>query len=184
MTISDEKAAARKAAFTRRKEADRSVSGVACDYLLKALGETQGAVAGYWPIRTEIDPRPVLHALAKTGREICLPVVEGQGVTLSFRRWTPDAKMIDGAYGAAIPADESSVTPAALIVPLAAFTDTGYRLGYGGGFYDRTLEQLGKMAPTTAIGFAFEAQRADTLPLEPTDQRLDMIVTETGIRRF
>lgn len=89
-----------------------------------------------------------------------------------------------GAFGAGIPADDLAEVPDILIVPLAAFDGRGYRLGYGGGFYDRTLEGLRAGGPVTAIGFAFDVQEDADLPTEPTDQPLDLIVTETGIRRF
>ena len=83
-----------------------------------------------------------------------------------------------------IPADGAWVEPEVLIVPLVGFDGRGFRLGYGGGFYDRTLEGLKERRPTIAIGFAFAAQEMPEVPIEPTDQRLDMIVTEKGVRRF
>lgn len=92
--------------------------------------------------------------------------------------------MIDGPFGAQVPRAGVWVTPDVVIVPLVAFDRKGGRLGYGGGFYDRTLEGLRAQAPVVAIGYAFAAQEAEDLPLEPTDQPLDMIVTEAGIRRF
>lgn len=178
------KDAARKAAFARRKTADRAGEVAANAHLLEAVRASHGGcVAGYWPIRTEIDPRPTLHALAPTHR-LCLPVVAGEGLPLTFRRWTPETEMEAGAFGAAIPAEAVPEVPEILIVPLASFDAKGYRLGYGGGFYDRTLEQLRKRGAITAIGFAFDVQKAEELPTEPTDQPLDMIVTESGIHRF
>ena len=92
--------------------------------------------------------------------------------------------MIDGPFGARVPAVEDWIEPEVLIVPLVAFDARGNRLGYGGGFYDRTLERLRAKRPTLAIGFAFDAQEADALPLEPTDQPLDLIVTESRVLRF
>jgi len=89
--------------------------------------------------------------------------------------------LVDGAFGAQIPAVEDFFDPEIVIVPLLAFNRTGGRLGYGGGFYDRTLEQLRVRRATLAIGFAFAGQEIDDLPLEPTDQPLDLIVTETGV---
>ena len=178
------KDAARKAAFARRKTADRSVEAAANAYLLNAVSKAEGAcVSAYWPIRTEIDPRPTLHALAKTHR-LCLPVVQGDGQPLTFRRWTPSTVMEIGAFGAGIPAEDLTETPDILIVPLAAFDARGYRLGYGGGFYDRTLEVLRARGSVTAIGFAFDVQETANLPVETTDQPLDMIVTESGMRAF
>ena len=182
--LTEIKAAARDAAYAARKRAKGAGQGAACDHLVAALAAYPGAaVSGYWPIRTEIDPRPALHDLA--GRHpIVLPVVDGPGRRLSFRHWTPGAAMIAGAFGAAIPADPAGREPDVLIVPLLAFDARGYRLGYGGGFYDRTLEDLRAARPTTAIGFAFTAQEIAEVPTEPTDQRLDAIVTEAGLRQF
>ena len=91
--------------------------------------------------------------------------------------------MVPGAFGAAIPDTSKTLEPDILIVPLAAFDAKGFRLGYGGGFYDRTLERLRAMQPITAIGFAYDLQECAEVPTEPTDQPLDLIVTETGIRR-
>jgi len=177
------KAAAREAAFARRKGAGGTPGG-AIEALVAAIALLPGAVvSGYWPIRTEIDPRPALEALAAS-RRIVLPVVEGPGRPLGFRYWSPGAELIPGAFGAAIPAREAGAEPEILIVPLLAFDARGYRLGYGGGYYDRTLEKLRTLRPTVAIGFAFAAQEVAELPVEPTDQRLDMVVTEKGLRRF
>lgn len=175
-----DKEEARKAAFARRAKADPSVADAANTHLEAAIRSAPGnVVSGYWPIRTEIDPRPTLHALADTHR-LCLPVVGGTSEPLSFRRWTPESEMEEGAYGAAIPLDPVDYLPDILIVPLAAFDRTGFRLGYGGGFYDRTLEKLRHAGPVTAIGFAYAAQEVDRVPRERTDQPLDLIVTENG----
>jgi len=175
-----DKDAARKAAFAARAAADRSGMARANEHLEAAVRAAPGRiVSGFWPIRTEIDPRPTLHALAET-HQLCLPVVAGTGLPLVFRRWHPGAAMEIGAYGASIPADPAEIEPQTLIVPLAAFDVAGFRLGYGGGFYDRTLERLRRKGPVTAIGFAFGAQRVEDLPRDATDQALDLIVTEDG----
>ncbi len=137
-------------------------------------------ISGYMAIRTEIDPLPAMADAAATGPS-CVPVIEGRGLPLRFSRWKPGMAMKEGTFGAMIPETDDFMDPEILIVPLLAFTRTGARLGYGGGFYDRTLEGLRAKRPTLAIGFAFAAQEADTLPLEPTDQPLDMIVTEREI---
>jgi 5-formyltetrahydrofolate cyclo-ligase len=175
------KAAARKAAFARRKQA-RSAQGdaQATAHLIAALLPHKGKpLAGYMPIRTEIDPLPAMAALQAFG-PVGVPVIQGEGQPLKFRAWTPQAEMIEGPFGAKIPASGDWVTPQILIVPLVAFTPKAMRLGYGGGFYDRTLEGLRARGPVTAIGFAYSTQEAAELPLEPTDQPLDMIVTENG----
>ena len=176
-----DKAEARAEAFARRKLADRSVTEAANAHLVEAVRKARGkALSGYWPIRTELDPRPALHDLAET-HEICLPVVDGPGQPLSFRRWTPETPMKAGAFGAMIPDTDQTMEPVILIVPLAAFDPSGYRLGYGGGFYDRTLERLCRKGPVTAIGFAYDIQMCQSVPREDTDQKLDLLVTESGV---
>lgn len=176
------KAAARKAAFARRKQARSAhADAQATAHLIAALLPHKGKpLAGYMPIRTEIDPLPAMAALHAFG-PVGVPVIQGEGQPLAFRAWSPEAEMVEGPFGAKLPASGDWVTPQVLIVPLVAFTPQAMRLGYGGGFYDRTLEGLRARGPVTAIGFAYNAQGADTLPLEPTDQPLEMIVTEAGI---
>lgn len=172
------KAEARRAAFAARKSAFAAGQGEACAHLLAALMRFSGApLAGYLPIRTEIDPRP---AMAAHRGAVGVPVIAGEGQPLTFRSWTPEAPLIPGPFGAYVPETGAEITPRVLIVPLVAFDRRGFRLGYGGGFYDRTLERLRAAGPVTAIGFAFAAQELDTVPTEPTDQPLDLIVTETG----
>ena len=138
-------------------------------------------LAGYMAMRTEIDPTA---AMAAHAGPVCVPVILGPGQALKFREWSPGCAMVPGEFGAAIPAEGAWIEPEVLIVPLLAFDARGYRLGYGGGFYDRTLEGLRARGPVLAVGFAFDAQEVDEVPTEPTDQRLDAIVTESGIRRF
>lgn len=120
-----------------------------------------------------------MKAAAQRG-PVCVPVIDGPGLPLRFARWTPDVALVKGPFGAAIPAEPDFVDPDVLIVPLLAFDRAGNRLGYGGGYYDRTLAALRATAPRTAIGFAFAAQEAASLPLESTDQPLNLIVTEAG----
>lgn len=182
MTLVLDKSEAREAAFARRATADRGVTEATNRHLVAAVRSVPGGiVSAYWPIRTEIDPRPAMRTLSAT-HQIGLPVVIRMGLPLVFRRWIPGSKMTAGSYGAAIPADLDELVPQILIVPLAAFDAAGYRLGYGGGFYDRTLELLRKDGPVTAIGFAYDVQECASVPRDPTDQRLDLIVTESGPR--
>lgn len=173
------KDAARRAAFAARKAAHTAHSGDATAHLRAALAHFGGApLAGYMPIRTEIDPLP---AMAAHPGPVGVPVILGPGQPLIFRAWRPDTPMISGPFGALIPETGAEITPRVLIVPLVAFDRRGFRLGYGGGFYDRTLERLRAQGPVTAIGFAYGAQELPEVPVEPTDQPLDLIVTETGI---
>jgi len=172
------KAAARSAALARRKAAFAARRPDDAAALAAVLAAHAGKVlAGYMPMRTEIDPVP---AMAGHAGPVGVPVITGAGQALCFRAWTPDVAMVAGAFGALIPEAGDWLVPRVLIVPLLAFDRRGYRLGYGGGFYDRTLEVLRAQGPVTAIGFGFAAQEVDLVPVEATDQRLDLIVTEAG----
>lgn len=181
MTMEDQKVQARKAAFARRQVAfDTRIAGAA-GHLSAVLAGYRGVpMSGYMAIRSEINPMPAMEEAAAHG-PVGVPVITAAGQPLKFARWEPDCAMQVGPFGAQIPADLAYFEPEILIVPLVAFSRDGGRLGYGGGFYDRTLEQLRAKRPTLAIGFAFAAQEAVDLPLEPTDQPLDMIVTEDGV---
>ncbi|HEY9038656.1 MAG TPA: 5-formyltetrahydrofolate cyclo-ligase [Roseovarius sp.] len=184
MDLAQIKAAARKAAFARRKVAHETARRAAAGRLSEVLAGYRGApLAGYMPIRTEIDPLPAMAEAAAHG-PVCVPVIMGEGQALKFSRWTPGCAMKDGPFGARIPEVDDFITPEILIVPLVAFDRAGGRLGYGGGFYDRTLEGLRAAGGALAIGFAYAAQEADDLPLELTDQPLDMIVTEEDVIEF
>lgn len=178
--MSDVKAEARRAAFDRRKAAFGSHPAPA-GVLSEVLAGHRGVpLAGYMPIRTEIDPLPAMAEAAAYG-PVGVPVIAGEGQPLDFSRWTPDGPLREGPFGAMVPEVDDFMTPQILIVPLVAFDRHGGRLGYGGGFYDRTLERLRAAGPVLAIGFAWAAQDAGALPQEPTDQPLDMVVTEAGV---
>lgn len=182
--LAEIKAAARKAAFARRKEAfDLCIPGAA-GRLSEVLAGYRGVpLSGFLPIRTEIDPLPAMAEAAAHGL-VGVPVIQGKAQPLKFSRWQPDAPLREGPFGASVPVMDDYFEPEILIVPLVAFDARGGRLGYGGGFYDRTLEQLRAKRPTLAIGFAFDAQEATDLPLEATDQPLDMVVTQSRVLQF
>ena len=146
-------------------------------------GKAPGIVAGYVPVRHEMDVMPLLERLEGAGWRLCLPVVEGARKPLSFRLWRHGAPLVEGAFSVPVPPpDAAAARPDVLIVPLLAFDRAGMRLGYGGGHYDRTLAALRTSAPEgarpLAIGAAFSGQEVDALPRLPTDQRLDWIVTD------
>lgn len=184
MDLTEIKAAARKEAFARRKAAFDLAGGAQSAYLSEVLAGYRGVpLAGYMPIRTEINPLGAMSEAAAHG-VVGVPVIQDAGRPLEFSKWEPDGVLKDGPFGARVPVVDDYFEPEILIVPLVAFDAHGGRLGYGGGFYDRTLERLRAKRATLAIGFAFDAQEADRLLLEPTDQPLDMIVTETGVREF
>jgi 5-formyltetrahydrofolate cyclo-ligase len=147
--------------------------------LTAALAPHAGAVlAGYWPMRDEADPRT---AMAAHDGPLCLPVVLGRARPLVFRRWQGEV-LQTGAYGTSHPEPEAAeLAPRVLIVPLAGFDRSGNRIGYGGGFYDRTLQILRESEPVTAIGLAFACQELPAIPVEKFDQPLDMIVTDREI---
>lgn len=179
--LEQRKADARKAAFARRKAAFDAAMPAAAAHLSEVLAGYRGVpLAGYMAIRTEIDPLPAMAEAAAHG-PVAVPVIIGAGQPLRFSRWEPGCVLREGPFGAMVPQTDDWIEPEILIVPLVAFSRAGGRLGYGGGFYDRSLEQLRARRATMAIGFAFAAQEAVELPLEPTDQPLDLIVTEQGI---
>lgn len=180
-SLTDRKSAARKAAFARRKIAHAADTGGGTALLLSVLHHHRGKpLAGYMPIRTEISPLAAMACAADFG-PVAVPVIEAEGQPLKFSRWTPGAPLRDGPFGAQVPARDDFITPQILIVPLVAFDHDGGRLGYGGGFYDRTIQALLTGGPLLTIGFAYQAQCDPHLPLEPTDQPLDMIVTDQGV---
>ncbi len=181
--LSEVKAAARQAAFARRKAAKSvAVEAAALAHLTEWLAPFRGKVlSGYMAIRTELDPLPVMTAWEGP---VCVPVIVGAGQPLVFHRWEAGCDMVAGPFGAGVPASAEPLVPDVLIVPLLAFNRSGGRLGYGGGFYDRTLEALRARRTARAVGLAFAAQEDSGLPLEPTDQPLDAVVTEEGVLRF
>lgn len=181
MNLDEAKRAARAEAARRRTEAHAADVGAGAGMLSSVLAGYRGVpLSGYMPIRSEIDPLPAMAEAAAHG-PVAIPVIEARGAPLRFARWEPEMALVPGAFGAMIPERPEFVTPEILIVPLLAFTRDGHRLGYGGGFYDRTLEALRAARPTLAIGFAYAAQEAGQVPLEPTDAPLDMIVTPTEV---
>jgi 5-formyltetrahydrofolate cyclo-ligase len=143
------------------------------------------AVAGFHPMPPEIDVLPSLSWFAGRGHRVGLPVVLGRGQALIFRFWLPGAPLERGVLGIPFPpADRPEIEPSILLLPLIAFDRRGNRLGYGGGYYDRTLEALRAKGPLIAIGVAFSFQEADDVPVDGFDQPLDAIATEAGAMRL
>ncbi|MGE5201224.1 MAG: 5-formyltetrahydrofolate cyclo-ligase [Acidobacteriota bacterium] len=142
-------------------------------------------VAGYWPIKDELDPRPAMRMLGERGFDLALPVAAAAAAPLIFRAWASEMPLApDGKGIPAPPGTATVVTPALLLVPLLAFDARGRRLGYGAGYYDRTLASLRQAQPAVAIGLAFAAQEAESVPAEPGDSALDGIVTERDVLWF
>jgi 5-formyltetrahydrofolate cyclo-ligase len=151
------------------------------DVILREAPPPAGAlIGGFWPMGEEIDTRPLLEALHARGHRVALPVATPRGQPLVFRPWAPGAEMARGVFGTRHPAEDGAVTPGWLIVPLLAFDRRGARLGYGGGYYDRTLALLPQ---AIAIGAAYAAQEVPEVPIGPHDIPLHAIATERGLIR-
>jgi 5-formyltetrahydrofolate cyclo-ligase len=149
---------------------------------VEALGFAPGSVvSGFWPIRDEIDPRPLMDALRARGHALCLPaIVDGE---LVFRRLTRDTQLVRAGFGTVEPpADAGDLAPDCMLVPLAAFDGRGGRIGYGRGYYDRAIARLSAdagRAPVT-VGLAFQVQQVARVPEEAHDRRLGRVLCETG----
>jgi len=141
-------------------------------------------VSGFAPLADEFRLWPLLRRLAGEGVPLALPALQGKGKPLLFRAWRPGDETAPGVWGIAEPTpDKPSVEPDILLVPLLAFDEAGWRLGYGGGFYDRTLKRLRASKPVLAVGIAFDEQRVDAVPHLDYDERLDWVLTPSGAIR-
>jgi 5-formyltetrahydrofolate cyclo-ligase len=142
-------------------------------------------VAGYSPIRSEIDPAPLMQELAARGMRLALPVIAARDSPLGFRRWAVNDKLLRGPLGILEPSpDAAEIVPDIVLVPLAAFDPLGHRIGYGAGHYDRTLARLRDSKEIIAIGLAFAVQEIETIPALPHDVTLDYVLTETQLFDF
>ena len=146
----------------------------------------QGAVvAGYSPIRNEIDPFPLMRTLAAQGARLALPAVMARGKSLAFRAWSVDDRLTQGPLGILEPSPAAAeVIPDIVLLPLAAFDRAGHRVGYGAGHYDFTLAHLRKVKPVVAIGLAFALQEIELVPALSHDVALDYVLTETKVFDF
>lgn len=186
MTIADAKQALRKQALAQRALIDPSTAAEAArDSLIdlidrKVIDVADGAaVSGYVAMKGELDPRPALQALERRGCTLLLPYTQARGEPLRFLEAPGGEATSRDAFGIAAPPDGAAErNPVLLLVPLAAFDRHGFRLGYGGGFYDAALTRLRHTGPTVAVGWAYAAQEVAEVPTEPHDARLDWIVTE------
>jgi 5-formyltetrahydrofolate cyclo-ligase len=139
-------------------------------------------VSGFSPMKSEINPVPLMRRLAERGAQLALPVVVGRGQPLIMRAWSFGEKLGAGVWGIREPkADAAEVLPDILIVPLAAFDRTGHRIGYGAGYFDMTLHRLRGIKPIVAVGLAFAAQEIPAVPATPRDARLDLVLTERDV---
>jgi 5-formyltetrahydrofolate cyclo-ligase len=192
MTLASAKSAARREAQTRRDRAyaaDPEAGARLAEGIMSqaaALGLAPGvAASAYWPMKSEMDTRPLMAALVEFGCVVALPVVMGKGKPLLFRRWRPGLELKSGTFGLSEPgADQPEIAPRVVFVPLLGFDARGNRIGWGAGFYDRTLATLRAKGPVTAVGVAYAAQELAGVPADAHDQPLDWIATERGMTRL
>jgi 5-formyltetrahydrofolate cyclo-ligase len=184
MTLADVKRGARGEAARTREAAHAELHELA-KWALAARGlpfpkgEGERVISGFFPFRSEISTLPLLNRLIAEGCTAAMPVVLGEGLPLLFRRWVPGEATVPGVWKIPVPPETSpEVLPDVLLVPMLAFDRKGYRLGYGGGFYDRTLVKLRALKKVVAIGVAYSAQEVAEVPRADYDQPLDWIMTE------
>jgi 5-formyltetrahydrofolate cyclo-ligase len=185
-SISDLKSIIRKDALLRRDalpaaERARAAEAIAVRAFPLAIDPGR-IVSGFSPLKTEINPIPLMRRLADAGAELALPVVAGKGKPLVMRAWRFGEALDSGVWGIREPkASAPEVAPDILLVPLLAFDREGHRIGYGAGYYDMTIGKLRAMKPVVAIGIAFAAQEIASVPVTPRDARLDLVLTEREI---
>ncbi|VAV91000.1 5-formyltetrahydrofolate cyclo-ligase [hydrothermal vent metagenome] len=159
----------------------RSGSQVAARFPAELVARGGLTIAGYAPKGSEINCLPLMDKLKARGAKMCLPVVETKHEPLIFRAWEPGQELVTSAFGIEEPAQDAAIlVPDMLLVPLLAFNAKGFRLGYGGGYYDRTLEKLrAENEHLVAVGLGYEAQGISRMPVDRHDEKMDWIITET-----
>lgn len=184
-TLTLEKSRARLQAKAARAAARDGAAGAELIRRWPAARFAGQSVAGFWPIKDEIDVRPLMGALHDAGHDLYLPAIKRAAHPLILRRWSPSEALIKGPFNTREPAKSAPTgDPQIVLVPLLAFTARGDRLGYGGGFYDRTLAALSQRGPVFACGVAYAAQEAASLPVGAHDRKLDGVLTEAGFTDF
>jgi 5-formyltetrahydrofolate cyclo-ligase len=183
LQIESQKQAMRAQARAKRRNIRTDIREHSADVVanidLDLLGAPPGPLAAYFPVRSELDTLPLLRRLVREGWELALPVIV-DNEPLEFHEWTFGAPMQTGPFGIPQPVGSALVSPSVLLVPLLAFDKRCYRLGYGGGHYDRTLAALRKERSIVGIGLAFNEQEVEEVPACPYDERLDWILTPSG----
>ncbi len=182
-TIQSRKVELRREAVARRDAlpaAERAAAAAAIAARPLPVAVPAGAVvSGFSPLKSEINPVPLMRAFAAAGARLALPVVAGKGKPLTMRAWSFGDPLDSGVWGIREPKPEApEVFPDILIVPLLAFDRAGHRIGYGAGYYDMTIARLRGMKPVTAIGIAYAAQEVGEVPTTPRDAALDLVLTE------
>jgi 5-formyltetrahydrofolate cyclo-ligase len=188
-SIDEQKLQLRKAVFARRDAlpaAERQAAAEAIAARPFPVAIKPGMiVSGFSPIRTEINPLPLLRRLEAAGAKLALPVVVGRGKPLVMRSYAFGDPLDAGVWGIREPkADAPEVNPDILIVPLAAFDRSGNRIGHGAGYYDMTINRLRSLKPVIAIGIAYAVQEVAEVPVTPRDARLDLVLTERDVIDF
>jgi 5-formyltetrahydrofolate cyclo-ligase len=189
MAAPKSKAELRTAALSRRdaltdKQRDAAALALARRGLPVAMS-TGMIVSGYFPIRNEIDPTPLMQKLAGQGARLALPCVNARGQSLTFRAWSPGDRLMLGSLGIPEPSPAAAeVIPDIMLVPLAAFDRSGHRIGYGAGHYDHTFAHLRKAKAVIGIGLAFAAQEIESVPALAHDVALDYVLTEKKLFDF
>jgi len=181
--VEDPKAALRREAMARRDALPADTRKAAAETIAARkfpLAIAPGAiVSGFMPLKTEINPLPLMQKLAEAGARLALPVVAGRGKPLVMRAWQRGEPLAEGVWGIREPKpDAAEVEPDIVLVPLLAFDRAGQRIGYGAGYYDLTIAQLRARKVVTAIGVAFATQEIPVVPATPRDARLDLVLTE------
>jgi 5-formyltetrahydrofolate cyclo-ligase len=175
----------RRAAVARRDALppdDRAAAAAAIAARPLPVAAAGAIVSGFSPLKSEINPVPLMRAFAAAGAQLALPVVMGRGKPLTMRAWTFGAPLASGVWGIREPPPEApEVFPDVLIVPLLAFDRAGQRIGYGAGYYDMTIARLRGMKKVTAIGVAYAAQEIAQVPVTPRDAALDLVLTEREV---
>lgn len=178
----------RRTALVARIDAAAAARAIRDHFLARFEPKAGMVVSLFWPVGDELDVKPMIEALHARGCVVALPVVTRPHTPLTFRVWEPGIEFIVSSFGIPEPGpDRPAATPDISVVPLLQFDREGYRLGYGGGFYDRTIEQLRLLRrdpPYLAVGVGFAGQEVESLPHEAFDQPLDWIVTEEGAKAF
>lgn len=185
MSINDKKAMTRSHAKRERRAAFSPDAKIELIKQFPADRFGHSIYAGYWPLKDEIDICPLMEALSLRGHNLCLPCTPPKGAPLKFRQWHPGDVLQQGLYNTCEPyGDKTEIVPSFVFVPLLAFTLDGRRLGYGGGFYDRTLAKLRAETNVFACGVGFAGQETRGLPTDEHDEQLDGILTEQYFKAF
>ena len=187
--MADDKAKLRQSALAQRDAMPPSARAAAVEAVTQrpfpVVVSPGMIVSGYSPMKSEFNPIPLMRRLADAGASLALPVTPKRGNPLIMRAWTFGDELASGVWGIREPKpDAPEVFPDIMLVPLAAFDRAGHRIGYGAGYYDRTIARIRAMKPVTAIGLAFAVQETANVPATPFDQQLDLVLTEREVIEF